>query len=195
MRFSDTNWPRNALPKGTQLHGYTIDGVIGRGGFGITYRVFDAIEQIFAIKECFPHQFAVRQGMGVFANDASDAEPLADCLSRFTKEAKALRQLSMLGAAGDSIVKVMTFFQANNTAYLVMEHIGSESLDLLIKANPEGIAPAELMGMLPPLLHAIDCVHEAGLLHRDIKPANILLRENGKPVLIDFGATRGTSHG
>ncbi len=195
MRYTDTNWPRDALPKGTELHGYLLDGIIGRGGFGITYRAVDAIDQVFAIKECFPKQFAVREGTQVLPTDAMEEEPLADCLSRFMKEARALRQLSTIGAAGEGVVKVATFFQANSAAYIVMEYLGGGGLDTLIKASPQGLPEQRLNDMLPRLLHALGCVHDAGLLHRDIKPANILFRDDGRPVLIDFGAVREQSHG
>jgi serine/threonine protein kinase len=195
MRSGDANWPRDALPKGTDLHGYRLDGIIGRGGFGITYRAVDGIDQIFAIKECFPRQFAVRQGTEVLPADVGDAEPLSDCLVRFTKEARALRQLSTIGDAGDGVVRVATFFQTNRTAYLVMEYLSGRSLDDLIRDDPNGVDEATLHRILPPLLRAVGCVHDAGLLHRDIKPANIMLREDGRPVLIDFGAARGTTQG
>jgi serine/threonine protein kinase len=195
MRLGDANWPRDALPKGTDLHGYRLEGFIGRGGFGITYRVVDGIDQVFAIKECFPRQFAVRQGAEVLPADEGDAEPLNDCLLRFTKEAKALRQLSTIGESGDGVVKVMTFFQTNRTAYLVMEYLAGRSLDDLIKNSPHGVDEATLRRILPQLLRAVGSVHDAGLLHRDIKPANILLRDDGRPVLIDFGAARGTFQG
>jgi hypothetical protein len=131
----------------------------------------------------------------MFPTDEEEAEPLKDCLSRFMKEARALKQLSTIGAAGDGVVKVATFFQTNGTAYLVMEYLSGQSLDALIKANPGGIDPGQLEDILPRLLHAVGCVHDAGLLHRDIKPGNILLREDGRPVLIDFGAVRGSSMG
>src|SRR4029077_12801569 len=101
MRFSDENWPRDALPKGFDLNGYKIDGVIGRGGFGITYRAVDGIDQVFAIKECFPRQFCLREGKAVLAPDTTAAEPRTDCLTRFTRESKALKLLSTNGAAGD----------------------------------------------------------------------------------------------
>jgi len=48
------NWPRDALPRGTTLYGYEIVGFLGRGGFGITYRAVDRINQVFALKECLP---------------------------------------------------------------------------------------------------------------------------------------------
>jgi tol-pal system protein YbgF len=195
MSATTETWPRDALPLGTVLNGYTIDGMLGRGGFGITYRALDRLDQIFAIKECFPRQFAVRQDGEVLPTDAADAESLNDCMGRFLREAKALMHLSRIGAAGDGVVRVATFFEANGTAYIVMEFLGGQSLEAYLKANPGGIPEARLNDLLHRLLHAIGCVHDAGLLHRDIKPANIYLREDGRPVLIDFGATRGTGGG
>ncbi len=195
MAQHDLSWPRDALPAGTALFGYRIEAVIGRGGFGITYRAVDGIDQVFAIKECFPKQFAVRQGLEVLPSDQESVEPFADCLSRFGQEARALRQLAALGAAGDGVVKVATFFQANGTAYVVMEFLGGQSLDRAIKTAASGLDPERVDFILPRLLHAVGCVHSAGLLHRDIKPANIILRPDNSPVLIDFGAARTASQG
>jgi predicted Ser/Thr protein kinase len=188
-------WPRDALPQGTDLFGYTVDAVIGRGGFGITYRAADGIDQIFAIKECFPKQFAVRDGLLVLPSDQGSVEPFRQCLDRFSQEARALRQLACHGEAGDGVVKVATFFQANGTAYTVMEFVDGHNLDQVIAAHPGGLPAAMLEKLVPCLLHAIGCVHSAGLLHRDIKPSNIILREDGRPVLIDFGAARVATQG
>ncbi len=184
-------WPRDALPKGTELHGFRLEAMLGRGGFGITYRAVDAIDQNFAIKECFPRQFATRQDSIVYPADATEAAAFADCIERFTKEAKTLRHLSEIGTAGNGVVKVVTFFAANGTGYLVMEYLSGQNLDDAIRAAPQGLPAEQVAFMLPRLLHAVGCVHDAGLLHRDIKPANILLRADGTPVLIDFGAVRG----
>ena len=195
MASAGENWPRDALPQGTLLYGYRIEKILGRGGFGITYRALDRIEQSFALKECFPRQFAVRQGMEVLPADAEAAEGLRDCLSRFIREARALLQLSQRGAAGDTAVKVVTFFETNGTAYLVMEFLEGESLEQWIRATAGGIPEERLSGILQGVLHAVGSAHDAGLLHRDIKPSNILLRQDGRPVLIDFGAVRAVAGG
>jgi formylglycine-generating enzyme required for sulfatase activity len=194
-RPADDIWPRDALPKGTVVNGYRIEAIIGRGGFGITYRAVDGIDQVFAIKECFPKQFAVRDGLDVLPTDASEAEILKDCLDRFGKEAKALRDLSRRGAAGDAVVQVATYFAAHGTAYIVMEYLAGESLDGLIKANPGGVPAERLEAIFTRLLASVAAVHAIGLLHRDIKPSNILLRADGSPTLIDFGAARAASTG
>jgi len=193
MPQNDESWPRDALPRGADLHGYEIETILGRGGFGITYRARDKLDQVFAVKECFPKQFAVRQGLEVLPTDTGDADVLQECLERFLREAKALIRLSRLGAAGDGVVKVATFFEAHGTAYIVMEYLAGQSLEGLLKANPSGIPAERLADIMRRLLHALGCVHDAGLLHRDVKPSNISLREDGRPVLIDFGATRGAT--
>src|SRR5271156_4988420 len=90
----NARWPRDALPPGTVLFGYKLDGILGRGGFGITYRAVDRIDQIFAIKECYPNQFVVRQGVDVLPRDEDDEEMFNRCLDRFTKEARALTLFS-----------------------------------------------------------------------------------------------------
>src|SRR5262245_59451998 len=141
---AESTWPRNALPKGFELNGYKIDTVIGRGGFGITYRVTDAIEQDFALKECFPRQFCLREGTTVIAADDASSEPLTDCLNRFMREAKALRLLSTKGGTSNGVVKVVTFFQAHGAAYIVMEYLAGKTLDTLIKANRKGLPEAQL---------------------------------------------------
>ena len=190
-KIQSDSWLRDALPRGTVLHGYEIVGILGRGGFGITYRAVDRIDQVFAIKECYPKQFVVRNGADVFPSGDDDLEMVASCLERFTREARALTLFSKSGIAGDGVVKVITFFEINNTAYIVMEFLDGESFEKLILTNPAGLPEAQLVPIMHHLLTALACVHDNGLLHRDIKPANILLRRDGRPVLLDFGAARG----
>jgi hypothetical protein len=183
---------RDALPPGTMLHGYTIRSVLGRGGFGTTYHATDRLDQSFAIKEYFPRQFAIRQGLEVVAASEQDHASLADCRERFLFEAKTLCQLGKT-ANDDGIVKVLTFFEANGTAYIVMEFLSGETLESVLKRAPEGLPSKLLQARLRGLLSSLARVHAAGLVHRDIKPANIFVRENGRPVLIDFGSARAAS--
>jgi serine/threonine protein kinase len=184
-------WPRDVLPRGTEIYGYTIVGFLGRGGFGVTYRVVDRINQYFALKECFPRQFAVRDGMNVLpADDEYAGEMFTRCLESFTKEALALTKFSKSGASGDGVVKVMTSFVVNGTAYIVMEFVEGHSFERRIAASPQGLPEAELAPILRNLTFTLSCVHGYDLLHRDIKPANLILRDDGRPVLLDFGAAR-----
>ncbi len=194
MGAADTraaSWPRDALPRGTTLYGYEIVGFLGRGGFGITYRAVDRINQVFALKECLPRQFAVREATTVMpADDDYAGEMFTRCLESFTKEALALTRFSKSGAAGDGVVKVITSFETNGTAYIVMEFIEGDSLERLIGAYPDGLPEQSLVPIFRGLTNTLACVHGYDLLHRDIKPANLILRDDGRPVLLDFGAAR-----
>jgi serine/threonine protein kinase len=187
MSHDHPQWRQDALPLGTYINGYRIDSVLGRGGFGITYRVVDLLEQTFAVKEFFPRQFARRSGKVVTVE--SDHEIFEDCRQRFLREARLLAGLRRTGG-GDEIVRVVTYFEANNTAYSVMEMLSGETLDDRLKREPAGIAAEELIAVLRGVLVALSRVHQAGILHRDIKPSNIILRPDGRPVLIDFGSAR-----
>jgi TPR repeat protein/serine/threonine protein kinase len=191
----ETDWPRNALPAETVLHGFRVVGILGRGGFGITYKAVDQIDQLFAVKECFPRQFAIRDGCMVRAASAADATVFAQCLDRFTREARALTLFSHDAAGSDGVVKVLTYFKGNGTAYIVMEFLEGQPLDDMIAAHPGGLPEPVLAGLLRTLLPALAQVHGANLLHRDIKPANIFVRRNGRPVLLDFGAARARQTG
>ena len=180
---------RDALPPGTVLNGYQLLAVLGRGGFGITYRAVDLLEQSFAIKEFFPRQFAMRAGMEVVVASDSDQEIFVDCRRRFLIEARLLAALGRNGGT-PGIVRVATFFEANNTAYSVMEMLAGETLDDVLRTGTQAISAQRVVSLLQGILTPLARVHEAGFLHRDIKPANILIRPDGQPVLIDFGSAR-----
>ncbi len=188
MSASSAQLHRDALAAGTVLNGYQILGVLGRGGFGITYRASDLLDQSFAIKEFFPRQFAMRSGNEVVVTSESDQAIFVDCRKRFLTEARLLSTLGRNGGTA-GVVQVVTFFEANNTAYSVMELLAGETLDDVLGAGvslPPQVLSAMLRGILAPLAR----VHAAGFLHRDIKPSNILIRPDGQPVLIDFGSAR-----
>ena len=176
-----------ALTPGTEVHGYRIRSVLGAGGFGITYLAEHvAIGNQVALKEFLPGGIAARSKDGNTVRPASPAQQddYSWGLARFREEARTLGRLKH-----PAIVPVLNFFEANGTAYCAMEYIGGETLDAVLRARGK-LGADELKRSLPPQLAGIEAVHGAGFLHRDIKPANILLREDGSPILIDFGAAR-----
>jgi len=178
---------RHALPEGYVLEGYRIEGLLGAGGFGLTYRAREIeLGRLVAIKEYLPNGVAGRETGASAIHVISDAaqSEYDYGLSRFRDEAQTL-----VAFRHPNIVTVLRFFQANTTAYLVMDYVEGESLEAILKR--EGPMPEEkLRGLLGPLLDGLQNIHEAGFLHRDIKPDNIVLRESGAPVLIDFGSAR-----
>ncbi|TVR60993.1 MAG: hypothetical protein EA420_13020 [Candidatus Competibacteraceae bacterium] len=185
----------NALPNGYSLHRYQVDGVLGAGGFGITYRaIHEALENQVAIKEYFPAEWAYRDhnGTTVRANaqgqiPARNGEP--PCyewgLQRFLDEAKILVQINHPG-----VVRVRDYFTANGSAYIVMEYEEGESLSAALQRG--GILPEpELRRLLNDVMPALEAVHGEGYLHRDIKPSNLYVRSHDNHIiLIDFGAAR-----
>ena len=182
---------RDALPVGTVLREFTIQAVIGHGGFGIVYRAgHNELDLTVAIKEYLPVELAVREGATVQPRSGTDRKDFEDGLRRFRDEAQALIDFD----SHPSIVSCREFFRAHGTAYLVMAYEGGQSLaELLASREAEGhpLTESELLAVMTPLLEGLERVHAAGVLHRDIKPSNILIRRSdGRPVLIDFGAAK-----
>ncbi|MGE0153017.1 MAG: protein kinase [Reyranellaceae bacterium] len=176
-----------ALSIGTLLGRYRIDGVLGQGGFGITYRAADtALNRSVAIKEYLPADVAIRiDGTTVIPRSRTDAEDYDWGLRRFLDEAKTLAQHE----AVPNVVRVYDFVEANGTAYMVMALVEGDNLSTILRQRGT-LDERELRAIALPLLNGLEQLHEAGVIHRDIKPANIILRGGREPTLIDFGAAR-----
>jgi serine/threonine protein kinase len=175
-----------ALAKGVRLNQYEMVGILGAGGFGITYMARDTtLDTMVAIKEYLPGDFAVRQGDSQVTAKSSTSKGDFDWgMSAFLAEARVLAKFRH-----PNIVRVNQIFEANNTAYIVMEYAKGESLDELLK-RAGALSEQQTKDILFPILDGLKRVHALGFLHRDIKPANIIIREEGGAVLIDFGAAR-----
>lgn len=188
---------RNALPARTELREYSIESVLGAGGFGIVYKArHRETGGTVAIKEYFPREFAARDGLAVVSLGSSSNDAFASGLDRFVHEARQLEKFQAL----PSVVSVRTFFRANGTAYLVMNYEDGLPLsEFLARREAEGnpFTERDLLAVIRPLLAALEVVHGEQVLHRDIKPANIFIRRDdalagrpAEPVLIDFGAAK-----
>ncbi|MBX9608679.1 MAG: serine/threonine protein kinase, partial [Gammaproteobacteria bacterium] len=182
---------RNALPAGTTLLWYTIEHVLGQGAFGVTYLAQDAnLHRQVAIKEYLPMQLAHREPDGSVMPSTDDfAEEYEAGLKRFIFEARTLARFEHPG-----IVRVHNIFEANRTAYMVMQYEQGEGLDRLLKARGT-LTEEEVLQLLHPLLDGLEVIHGQGFVHRDIKPANIFVRADGTPVLLDFGSAREATRG
>lgn len=173
---------------------YLIGKVVGYGGFGVTYIGWDEnLQQRVAIKEYLPSEFATRapgqSQVTVFTGDK--AQQFADGMAKFIDEAKRLAKFQN----EPGIVRIYDSFEANNTAYIVMEFLDGETLAAYLKR--EGKIPVEqAIQMLTPVIQSLEVVHKAGIIHRDIAPDNIFLTKDKQVKLIDFGAARfaTTSH-
>jgi serine/threonine protein kinase len=176
-----------ALQVGQLISDYKIEGVLGQGAFGITYLAVDTmLNRKFAVKEYYPREFAHRDSTLTVhaAGSKDDQDTFTWGLTRFLDEAKLLARFDH-----PNIIAVRRFFEANGTAYLVMDYCDGIPLDELIKKNGP-LSENEINKIIGPLLEGLKQVHASNFLHRDIKPANIFIRSDGSPVLLDFGAAR-----
>ena len=177
--------PHRALPKGTQLNRYTIQQLMSAGGFGIVYLSLDnQTQQQVVIKEYMPAKLALRLPDGrVAAISEAHREHLLEGHKLFLQEASTLTKLSH-----PNIVRVLNFFHANDTVYMVMEYRPGKNLQRYIHSRNGGLSETLLRTVFPPLLDGLRQVHNIELLHLDIKPSNIHLCPGGVPLLLDFGA-------
>ena len=175
------------LPKGYKLLWYRLESILGQGGFGITYLAYDDnLKHQVAIKEFFPFDVARRAPDHSVHNSSPEIYNWG--LSQFISEAQTLAK-----CVHPNIVAVNSVFEANKTAYIVMEYIHGQSLKAAIKS---GWKPNEtgLKKFVFAVMDGLSQVHNRGFIHRDIKPDNIILRKNLDPVLVDFGSARKSNN-
>jgi len=194
----ETHWqaPANQLPVGTLLrstngHIYQIGAAKGQGGFGITYAALDLrINGRVAIKEYYPSHWASRDTMTRVIWATGHQDHFRHGLKSFLEEAKMLSAVAAL----DSVVSVRDYFEANGTAYLVMEYVDGIPLHEVV-ARRGRIPKAELFPKLKPLLRDLSILHRTGVIHRDISPDNLILTKDGRLKLLDFGSARSVGAG
>ncbi|MBO4977958.1 MAG: serine/threonine protein kinase, partial [Muribaculaceae bacterium] len=196
--MNDNNAP-NFLAPGTVLTGnytYTIERVLGAGGFGITYLAVTqvpwgnvTIDCRVALKEHFFSDFSERAADGLTVTTVGTAKIRATVegsLSDFVAEAQRLQKL---GDGHPNIVKVNEVFRANDTAYYAMEYLEGISLAKATAGNP--VSEESMLAVMEPIIDAVAFLHRERMLHLDIKPENIVLADGGRrPVLIDFGQSK-----
>lgn len=182
-----------SLPVGSWLAGrYCVGYLLGSpGGFGIAYRCWEHdLRRPVVIKELFPGDLVTRYPnntqVQVLNEDARQNFALQRNL--FIEEARKLAQLEEV----DSVVRVLSYFQENNTAYFVMPFVEGEPLSSRISPQ-QRLSAQDALSLIWPLAQGLEGVHRQGLLHRDIKPENVLIKKNGQPVLIDFGNATSTA--
>lgn len=178
-----------ALAPGTELvQDYRIEGILGAGGFGITYLAEEVpLARSVTLKEYFPADFAARDANGAAVpRSESSGLDFTWGLDRFVDEAQILARFDH-----PNIVKVYRYFRTNGTAYMALKWEEGQSLKSWAKALGRTPRQPEIDDILRPLLDALEVVHASDFLHRDIAPDNIIIRTDGSPVLIDFGSARG----
>ena len=154
------------LRPGQRLGVYLIEGLLGQGGMAEVYRArHQTLERDVAIKVLSP------------AFNADPTFPL-----RFLREAKAVARLNH-----PNIVTVYDFGEEGELAYLVMELAPGGTFE----DRAAGLHTLlEAADSLAPVGDALQYAHERGIVHRDVKPINILINEESRPLLADFGLAR-----
>ncbi|MCP5536126.1 MAG: serine/threonine protein kinase [Akkermansiaceae bacterium] len=179
---------RNALPAGKLIDTYRIERVLGEGGFGITYLVRELnLDKHFAMKELLPDGIAMRRTGDTSYVEAKSSGTEADFAATrkyFISEARVLARMDH-----PAVVSVQRLMEANGTCYMVMDYVEGETLgDYLKKHGGTFRSKAEFERIFYPLMSGLEVLHGQGIIHRDIKPGNIMVKPDGSPVLLDFGA-------
>jgi serine/threonine protein kinase len=176
----------NALPAGYALHEYRIEKVLGVGGFGLTYLALDSnLNLKVAVKEYLPAEIALRAADNTISPRSPEtADTFGWGKQRFMDESRTVASFRH-----PNIVRVLRFFEANGTAYMVMEFVEGAALNEWIKVR-RPVSEADVLPLVVQVLDGLEVVHRAGFLHRDLKPGNIYIRDDGSAVLLDFGSAR-----
>lgn len=176
------------LPAGRALMNgdYIIEKTIGIGGFGITYYARHAtLEQHYAIKEFYIYGFCERDSLsGCVLPQGMEQGEFENYREKFIEEAKMLASLTH-----PNIVSVIYVFDENNTSYIVMPFIEGKTLQQVMQGGGR-LEYDLIVNYTVQICEALAYIHSKNILHRDITPDNIMITEDAKAILIDFGAAR-----
>jgi serine/threonine protein kinase len=184
-----TTQPNQALINGYRLGDYTILRKIGGGGFSMVYLAQDGSGSLYAIKEYLPGALVLRTVGSVIveAKSVEHQSLFRHGMKCFFEEGRALATINH-----PNVVRVVNFFRANETVYMVMRYERGKTLQQHMQTSRGEIGEGFLRRVFAELLNGLREVHARKLLHLDVKPSNIYIRLDGSPVLIDFGAARQT---
>lgn len=174
-----------ALPAGYKLQDYEIKKVLSSGGFSVVYLALDKDKNFVAIKEYLPASLVLRDESATVQAHDDDIAMFRHGLKSFFDEGLTLAKIDH-----KNIVRVVNFFRANDTVYMVMQYERGKSLQAYIQEQTEPVSENFIRRIFSELSNGLREVHAQKLLHLDIKPANIYIRLDGSPVLLDFGSSR-----
>ncbi|MFK5971299.1 MAG: serine/threonine-protein kinase [Candidatus Marithrix sp.] len=166
---------------------YIIGITLGQGGFGTTYLGLDQrLQKKVAIKEYLPATLATRNVITATVIPLKKQEnTFNQGLQLFIDEARHLAKFDH-----PNIVRVINFFEANQTGYMVMDYLEGLNPETIINQVGGNLPVKEALDIILPILDALAEVHAKHIYHRDISIQNVLILKTGVPVLIDFGAAR-----
>ncbi len=177
------------LKEGTFLQGkkYKIIKTLGKGGFGITYLAEQTLmDRQVCIKEFYIDDQCDRDSgtSQVRAVSTSAGAKFESFMQKFIKEAKTIARLDH-----PNIIRIYDVFPENGTAYYVMEYIDGQTLESYVSEKGR-LSEEEAIGFIRQAATALDYIHKNRITHLDVKPANLMLKKNGRIVLIDFGVSK-----
>ncbi|MBE6418799.1 MAG: hypothetical protein E7031_01555 [Akkermansiaceae bacterium] len=188
---------RIPLPPGAVVGDFTIISKLGKGGFGITYRAQSNIDgSIVVIKEHIPEGMAMRMpdGYSVMSSSPEKEQEFRTTMAEFMEEVSIL-----MGLEHPGIVPILTAFEANGTAYYAMPFVTGTQLQIpehpTLDYEKKAEEARKIKQQLRALLFTLEYLEQHNIVHRDIKPENIIVNEENRPVLLDFGSARQLQSG
>lgn len=188
FKNEDYKYPSNQLRPLTPLNGkYLLGRALGAGGFGITYIALDLhLQVVVAIKELYLKKISIREESKIIAVNSKDKVCFEENKKRFLQEARVLAMFNEKDNEGVVIVK--DHFEENNTAYIVMEYLDGLTLKEMVKKNQ--LSFEQVKNLFEPVCHALNKIHQFGVVHLDVSPDNIMIMENNRAKLLDFGGAK-----
>lgn len=189
---SYTVLPHHLIPGSLVKQRYQVGRVLGEGGFGITYVGRDTVLNLkVAIKEFYMAGYVNRNhdaSATVFATLSTHQNTFTRNKEKFLSEARVLAHFY----EEPGIVGVRDFCEENGTAYIIMDFLDGVNLKDYLDRKGR-LSPDEAVALLMPVMRSLQRVHADGIIHRDISPDNIMVLEDGRTKLLDFGAAREVS--
>lgn len=166
---------------------YRVEKILNRGGFGIAYLAEDReLCKKVVLKKYQPAEpeedFSIRK----ISRRTEKKSFYEKGKQNFLKEARIMSSLFDV----KEVVKVLDYFEENGDAYIVMEYVSGITLRQYMENCQQSMSFGQAWDFLLPVIHAMEKVHEKGLIHRDISPDNIIVRKDDTLKLIDFGSAR-----
>ena len=174
------------LPKGTRLQNFEILSTLGGGRNSLVYQAYDhLLGMSVVIKEYLPAGIAHRLDSCLVEIVPDRNEQFKQGQERFINEAR-----SMTSVRHPVFRDALQLFTENNTAYIVMPYHEGKTLRKMVRDGWHVKDLGDLLAIILPIISGISLLHSEGYCHCDISPNNVLIRSNGSPILLDFGAVQ-----